>query len=150
LCIEPEIAATSGFNPRRYQSLMLMFVAVAIISSFQSVGTLLVFGMLLAPASTAALVTRRLSAMVAMAALLGSLSTYVGLLLSYHADLAAGASVVAVAVAIFLVTFAGVEIRTGIARRRGAPVPIPVHGHGHAHDHPHAHSHTEPAGGEPR
>jgi ABC-type Mn2+/Zn2+ transport system permease subunit len=150
LCIEPEIAATSGFKPRRYQSLMLMIVAVAIISSFQSVGTLLVFGMLLAPASTAALVTRRLGAMVGVAALLGSLSTYIGLLLSYHADLAAGASVVAVAVGIFLVTFAAVEVRTGIARRRGAPVPIPVHGHGHAHDHPHSHAHSEPAGGEPR
>jgi ABC-type Mn2+/Zn2+ transport system permease subunit len=135
LCIEPEIAATSGFSPRRYQSLMLMIVAVAIISSFQSVGTLLVFGMLLAPASTAALVTRRLGAMVGVAALIGSSSTYVGLLLSYHADLAAGASVVAVAVAIFLLTFAAVEIRTGIARRHGMPTPIPVHGHGHDHSH---------------
>jgi ABC-type Mn2+/Zn2+ transport system permease subunit len=117
LCVEPELAATSGFSVRRYQALMLMIVAVAIISSFQSVGTLLVFGMLLAPASTAALLTRRLGAMVGVAAVLGSLCAYVGLLLSYHADLAAGASVVAVAVAAFLLTFVGVEIR-GVLRQR--------------------------------
>ena len=42
-------------------------MCVPIIASFQSVGTLLVFGMLLAPASTAALVTHRLGVMMAVA-----------------------------------------------------------------------------------
>jgi ABC-type Mn2+/Zn2+ transport system permease subunit len=131
LCVEPEIAATSGFSVRRYEALLLLIVAVAIISSFQSVGTLLVFGMLLAPASTAALVTRRMGAMMALAALIGTASTYGGLLLSYHGDLAAGASIVAVAVAVFLVVFAGVEIRTAISG--GQPPPSHVHAHGHDH-----------------
>lgn len=123
LCVQPELATTSGFSVRRYEALMLMVVAAAIISSFQSVGTLLVFGMLLAPASTAALVTRRLGVMVAVAAAIGTASAYVGLLFSYHADLAAGASVVAVAVGIFLLTFASVEIRAAlVARAQGEPV----------------------------
>lgn len=118
LSVEPELAATSGFSVRRYEALLMAMVAVAIISSFQSVGTLLVFGMLLAPASTAALVTRRVGAMVGVAAVVGSLASYGGLLLSYHADLAAGASIVAVAVSIFLVTFAGVELRSAVRVRR--------------------------------
>lgn len=118
LSVEPELAATSGFSVRRYEALLMAIVAVAIISSFQSVGTLLVFGMLLAPASTAALVTRRVGAMVGVAAMVGSLASYGGLLLSYHADLAAGASIVSVAVSIFLVTFAGVELRGAVRARR--------------------------------
>ncbi len=138
LCIQPELAATSGFRVRLFETLMLMVVAVAIISSFQSVGTLLVFGMLLAPASTAALVSRRLGAMMGLAAIIGSLATYLGLLLSYHAGLAAGASVVAVAVAIFLLTFAAVEIRAAITDRHGVGVPpASMQRHDHAHDHGH-------------
>lgn len=146
LCIEPELAATSGFRVRIYETAMLMIVAVAIIASFQSVGTLLVFGMLLAPASTAALVTRRLGAMMAVAAVLGSIATYAGLLLSYHADLAAGASVVAVAVGIFLVTFAGVEIRAALDQGRAVGMPPgSVQRHAHTHDDG-AHVHVHGAG----
>lgn len=118
LCIEPDLAATSGFSVRRYQALMLGIVAVAIISSFQSVGTLLVFGMLVAPASAAALITRRVGAMMGVAAVIGSLSSYLGLLLSYHADLAAGSSIVVVAVAIFAGTFTVLELRRSLQQRR--------------------------------
>jgi ABC-type Mn2+/Zn2+ transport system permease subunit len=149
LCIEPELAATSGFRVRLYETLMLMIVAVAIIASFQSVGTLLVFGMLLAPASTAALVTHRLGVMMAVAAVLGSLCTYAGLLLSYHADLAAGASVVAVAVGVFLLTFAGVEVRAALTQRGAVGVPPgALQRHSHTHDDG-AHVHVHGAGEHP-
>ncbi len=131
LCIEPDLAATSGFSVRRYQNLLLVIVAVAIISSFQSVGTLLVFGMLIAPASTAALVTRRVGVMMAVAAVLGCLATYTGLLLSYHADLAAGASIVAVAVGVFLVTFVGVEVRSAFVPDHRVPEEVVHAGHHH-------------------
>ena len=142
LCVEPELATTSGFSVRRYEALLLLIVAVAIISSFQSVGTLLVFGMLLAPASSAALVTRRMAAMMALAAIIGASSTYAGLLLSYHADLAAGASIVAVAVGVFLVVFTVVEVRDAIGGRSRV-VPAAVHAHDHPHDHPHGHAHGQ-------
>ena len=131
LCIEPDLAATSGFSVRLFQNLLLMMVAVAIISSFQSVGTLLVFGMLLAPASTAALVTRRVGAMMSVAAVIGVLAGYLGLLLSYHGDLAAGASIVAVAVSIFLVTFVVVEVRAAIGGRDAQRVEVAHGGHHH-------------------
>jgi ABC-type Mn2+/Zn2+ transport system permease subunit len=52
---------------------------------------------------------------------------YVGLLLSYHADLAAGASVVVTAVAVFLVAFSANEFR----HWRHQPPPPPPHGHSH-------------------
>jgi len=106
LTIDPDLAETSGFNASRYNVVMLASIATAVLASFQTVGTLLVFGMLIAPAATAALVSRRLSTMVLVAAIVGSVSTYLGLLISFHADLAAGATVVLVSVAIFLIVFA--------------------------------------------
>ncbi len=138
LSLDPDLAATSGFAVRRYENLLLFVVAVAILSSFQTVGTLLVFGMLVAPASTAALVSRRVGVMMLIAAVIGALSVYVGLLLSYHADLAAGASVVVVSVGLFLVTLAITEVRRSAeVRRERAASPAHVHEHGGGHGHQH-------------
>jgi ABC-type Mn2+/Zn2+ transport system permease subunit len=106
LCFDRDQAQVAGFSPRLYDGLMLGLIAATVVVSFQSVGTLLVLGMLLAPAGAAALVTVRVPTAIALAALLGSLSVVGGLLLSYHLDLAAGAAIVLVAVAFFFVIFA--------------------------------------------
>jgi ABC-type Mn2+/Zn2+ transport system permease subunit len=99
-------ADASGFSSRRYHLVMLTMVAATVVVSFQAVGTLLVFGMLVAPASTGALLARRVSAMIGWAIGVGAISVYVGLLLSYHYDLAAGATVVFVTVGAFFIIFA--------------------------------------------
>ena len=106
LCFDPDLADTMGYGSRRHHRLMLALVAGTVVVSFQAVGSLLVFGMLLAPAGTAALLTRRIGSMMAVAAAFGVLSTYVGLSLSYHFDLAAGASVVLSSVVLFFVVLA--------------------------------------------
>ena len=100
-CFNPEQAQVSGFSSNFYHNIMLAMIAVAVIVSFQTVGTMLVFGMLLAPAGAGALIARRIDAMMVWAALIGTLSVYTGLLVSYHFNLAAGSSVVLVATIIF-------------------------------------------------
>ena len=84
---------------------MLALIALTVITSFQTVGTLLVFGMLLAPAGAGALIARRVQTMMLWAICFGSLSVYFGLLASYYLNLAAGASVVLVATLIFFIVF---------------------------------------------
>jgi zinc/manganese transport system permease protein len=106
LCFNPEQAQVSGFSARLYHNIMLVLVAITIIVSFQTVGTLLVFGMLLAPAGAGALIARRIETMMAWAAGFGSLSVYFGLLISYYFDLAAGASIVLVGTLLFFIVFA--------------------------------------------
>ena len=106
LCFNPEQAQVSGFSPRIYHNIMLAMIAIAVIVSFQTVGTLLVFGMLLAPAGAGALLARRIEAMMAWAALIGSVSVYTGLLASYYFDLAAGSSIVLVATILFFFVLA--------------------------------------------
>ncbi len=75
-------------------------------------GTLLVFGMLLAPAATGALLANRLSSMMAIGIVVGSLSTYLGLLASYWYDVAASATIVLVAVGIFFIVLLLTNLRT--------------------------------------
>ena len=101
LSFDRDQTQVAGFSAELYDWLMLGLVAVTVVVSFGTVGTLLVFGMLIAPPATAALVARRIGPMMGIAAVIGVLSVVAGLLLSYHADLAAGASIVLVEVAVF-------------------------------------------------
>lgn len=117
LCFDPEQAQVSGFSARKYHALMLLLVATTVVVSFQSVGTLLVFGMLLAPSASGALIASRLPTMMAAGILIGSASTYLGLLISYNFDTAAGATIVLVATAIFFVVLTIVNVRAGIRLR---------------------------------
>lgn len=100
-----EQADVSGFSSRLYHGVMLGMIALTVVVSFKTVGTLLVFGMLLAPAASAALFARRVGSMMALACGLGIASVYLGLLGSYWLDLAAGASITLVASIIFFCLF---------------------------------------------
>ena len=111
LSFDPEQAAVAGFSSRRYHVLMLLLVALTVVVAFQTVGTLLVFGMLLAPAAAGALLVSRISSMMVVASIIGAASTYVGLLLSYWFDLAAGAMIVLTSVSVFFVVFALTQVR---------------------------------------
>jgi ABC-type Mn2+/Zn2+ transport system permease subunit len=105
LSFDPEQAEVAGFSVRLYHNIMLFMIAITIIVSFQTVGTLLVFGLLIAPAGAGALLARRIEAMIAWAVLFGVLSMYSGLLISYHFDLAAGAAIILVTIVIFFIVF---------------------------------------------
>lgn len=110
LCFDREQVQAAGFDPRLYEGILLSLIAATVVVSFQSVGTLLVLGMLLAPSGAAALVTSRIPTAMALAAGIGAISVAAGLLLSYHFDLAAGAAIVLVAVAAFFAIFAAREL----------------------------------------
>ena len=123
LCFSAEQADISGFSSRLFHGIMLAMIALTVIVSFQTVGTMLVFGMLLAPAATSALFARRVSTMMAFASAIGASSIYAGLLVSYHFDLAAGAAITLVATVVFFAAFAAVRIaRTRSDNRQTAAV----------------------------
>lgn len=113
-------AATLGFRPALTQVVLLALVALAVVASFRAVGTLLVFALLVAPPATASLLVRRLPTTMVVAVLLGWLAVVVGLLASWHLDLAAGASIAATSVAVFFVVLTGRELLGARARRRPA------------------------------
>jgi hypothetical protein len=85
---------------------VLLGITLAVVAGFRVVGALLVLGMLMAPPAAAALLTRRLPAMMAASAAIAALSAPIGLLISWHLDVAAGASIVLVPVTAFIVLLA--------------------------------------------
>lgn len=91
-----------GLHPRLAHSALMVLLAVSIVASFEAVGNLLVFAFLVAPPASAALVVRRVPLIMVTAVAIGSLSVLVGLLLSYHHDTAAGATMALAATAVFL------------------------------------------------
>ena len=117
LSFNPEKAATLGMRPRLAHIAMLTLIAIAIVASFRTVGTLLVFGLLIAPPATAALLVRRVPAMMATACFIGVSSIFIGLLITYHFDTAAGATMAGTAVAIFFIVLAVRELALRIGRR---------------------------------
>lgn len=127
MSLDDGLARTSGFSVSFFHGLMLVMVAMAVVGSFQLVGTLLVLGLLVAPAATGALVARRVSTMMLAACACGVVSSYVGLLTSYHFDVAAGASIVFTSVYLFVI----VAILTIPRRMRGSGELPHQHEHGH-------------------
>lgn len=95
---DPRIAQTLGLHPGRAQVALVGLVTIAVVSSYQAVGTLLVIGLLLAPAVAANRWTRRIPTTMALAALVGSVAVLVGLPVSWYAATAAGASIACTAI----------------------------------------------------
>jgi ABC-type Mn2+/Zn2+ transport system permease subunit len=118
MAMDPDQARVAGYRVGLLEAVLLGMIAVTVVASFIVVGALLVFGMLLAPAGAAALLTRRVGSMMVTAAAIGVVSAYVGLLLSWYLDLAAGAMVVLTATAIFFVVLIAQEL---MPSRRPSP-----------------------------
>lgn len=104
LTFDPRKARTLGLRPGLANALLLALVTLTIVASFRVVGTLLVFGLLIAPAAAAVFWARRITTIMLLAALLGGLATLIGLLVSWHAGTAAGASIVVSAVLLFFLS----------------------------------------------
>ena len=113
---DPILAVTLRLPTAFYQYLLLVLIAVTIVVSLQTVGIGLMLAMLITPASTAFLITRRLPAMMAVGALFGTGSGILGLYLSFHLNIASGAAIVLVSIALFLLTLL-VSPRRGLLRR---------------------------------
>jgi ABC-type Mn2+/Zn2+ transport system permease subunit len=73
-----------GLRPRLTETVFLLTVAVTVTASFEAVGGLLVFGFLVAPPATAALLVRRVPAVMATSMAIGSGAVVLGTLLDYH------------------------------------------------------------------
>ena len=110
-------ARALGLRPFALDLALVGLIAVAILVSVQALGNLLVVAILIAPAATARLLTRRLPPMMATAAATAVLGSAGGLYLSYYAGLAAGASIALVLVAAYVVAYALSGLRERGPRR---------------------------------
>lgn len=101
LAFNREKAQLLGLRPGLAHAALLGLITLTIVASFETVGTLLVFGLLVGPPATAALVVRRVPVMMALAVVIGVLSVAVGLMISYHADISGSATMALTPIVLF-------------------------------------------------
>ncbi len=116
LSFDPLLASTLRLPARALEAVLLILIAVAIVVSLQTVGVALVVAMLVTPAATASLVSKRLPRMMALAVLIAAFSGVAGLYISYYANVASGAAIVLVCTAIFILVWAAQAVTRARAR----------------------------------
>jgi ABC-type Mn2+/Zn2+ transport system permease subunit len=102
---DPVLALTLRMPVNFLRNLLLIMLAVTIVASMQTVGVGLVAAMLVTPAASAYLFTRRLPSMMLLAGLIGGVSGVVGLYASYYGNISSGAAIVLAATVIFILAY---------------------------------------------
>lgn len=110
---DPILAATLRLPLDALNYLLLILVALTVVVSLQTVGVALLVAMLVTPAATAYLLTRRLWHMMIVGAAIGASSSVAGLYISFYVNVSSGAAVVLVCTGFFVLAFL-------FAPRRGA------------------------------
>jgi ABC-type Mn2+/Zn2+ transport system permease subunit len=114
LAFNQQKAEVLGLRPRLTHLALMGLVTLAVVTSFRTVGTLLVFGLLVAPPATAVLMARRVPTVMATAVALGMLAVVGGLVVSYHAGTAASATVAGISVGFFFVVLLGRSLTAAV------------------------------------
>ena len=84
---------------------LICAITLTIVASMQTVGVLLVMSLLVGPAITAYLLVKKLSQMMILGAIIGALSSVLGMYSSYYFDLPSGAAIVLVIFSFFSIAF---------------------------------------------
>jgi manganese/iron transport system permease protein len=102
---DPSLARTMRLPSEALRYLLLLMVTLTIVIALQVIGVILIAAMLVTPAATASLLTKRLPAMMGVAALIGSVGGVIGVWLAWHWNSPSGATIVLILSAVFLLVF---------------------------------------------
>ncbi len=122
---DPSMAAATGVPVAAMQYGLLALIGLTVVIALQVMGIVLVLAMLVAPAATAQLLTRRLPPMMAIGAVVGALSALVGLYAAWYADVSASAAIVLTATAFFFIAFLFAPGQGLLWQRRTFPTSPP-------------------------
>lgn len=117
---DPSLARTLRLPVRFYDYLLLVLIAITIVVALNAVGISLMLAMIITPAAAASFLTRRLTSMMIIGAIIGALSGVLGLYASFYLNIASGPTVVLVATFIFGLIFFFAPEKGVIVRRLGA------------------------------
>ena len=110
-------AEVYGFRTQQLHYLILVLLTLVTVTAMQTVGVVLVIALLVTPAATAFLLVTRLPPMLIIAATLGALSSFIGMVASFQLNLPSG-PVIAIVAAVFFVLAFLFSPRQGIVVRR--------------------------------
>ena len=118
LSFDPVLSATLRLPSGVLNNLLYLLMAMTVSVAMQTVGVALMVAMLVTPAATASLLTRRLWQGMLVSAAIGALSAVVGLYLSYYFNIVSGSAIVLTATAFFLLVFL-FHPRRGVLWKKG-------------------------------
>ena len=116
---DPEVAEASGVHVARIDALLMLVLAASILATMNVMGVTLIAAALVVPAVVARMITSSFSTMLWLSALIGAVSGFSGMNLSYHLDVASGPTIVLTGGLFFVVTLAATDLQ---GRRRLAHV----------------------------
>ena len=105
LSFDPVLAATLRLPSGLLNNILFILMALTVSVAMQTVGVALMVAMLVTPAATASLLTRRLWQGMLVSAAIGAFSAVTGLYLSYYFNIVSGSAIVLTATVIFLLVF---------------------------------------------
>jgi len=111
LLLDRRLAIVSGLNARAHYYGVLILVAIVVSVSLRITGGLLIYALMVLPATSAFQWAYDIKKVFLIAPLLGTLSAFLGFLFSLWADLPIGSAIAIVAAGIFLVS-------TGLSPKR--------------------------------
>ncbi|WDR06604.1 zinc ABC transporter permease AztB [Devosia rhodophyticola] len=96
-CLDPSFLRSVSRAGHPVHLVFLGLVVLNLVGGFQALGTLLAVGLMMLPAAAARFWVRGLEAMCGLAIGIGAVSSYFGLLISYHLSVASGPAIILVA-----------------------------------------------------
>jgi manganese/iron transport system permease protein/iron/zinc/copper transport system permease protein len=115
---DPEVAEVTGVKVARIDALLMLLLSVAILSSMKVLGVTLIAAALVLPAVVARMLTDSFTRMLWLSSAIGATTGFTGMFLSYHLDVASGATIVLTGFVVFAVVFA-ITGRRGLRRAAG-------------------------------
>ena len=111
---DPAHAAAIGLSPGFIRYLLLLLLAFTTVIAVQTVGVVLVIALLVTPAASASLLTKKLASVIALSLLFACTATITGFYVSYYADLASGPTIVLVLIGFFVISLTIASFRQQI------------------------------------
>ena len=117
---DPDVAQVSGVNVSVVEVVLLSLLSLTILVTMRVIGTLLISALLVIPAAAARMTTNSFSKLLWISPLIGAVTCFVGMNLSYHLDTSASATIILLDALVFIVvyTVAGTRNRMKMASLR--------------------------------
>ena len=114
---DPDVALVSGVNVSVVEVVLLSLLSLTILVTMRVIGTLLISALLVIPAAAARMTTNSFSKLLWISPLIGAVTCFIGMNLSYHLDTSASATIILLDALVFIVvyTVAGTRNRMKMA-----------------------------------
>ncbi|AQZ53565.1 metal ABC transporter permease [Martelella mediterranea] len=117
-------AHSIGINPNAMKVLFFTLLAASTVAALQTVGAFLVIALVVTPGATAYLLTDRFPRLIALAAVIGAVTSALGAYISYFLDGATGGVIIVMQTALFLIAFAFAPKHGLLAAKRRARLAL--------------------------